>query len=83
MKKVCQRLVFSSGENLQRIYVRNRPKLLTNSNPGVYQLDAIEVHGGIKEKCWKMQHKTSTRQHEVKLEMIQDTLKIAMENSID
>ena len=31
--------ISGDGENLQRILCKNKPKLLPNSNPGVYQLD--------------------------------------------
>ena len=31
--------ISGDGEKLQRILCKNKPKLLPNSNPGVYQLD--------------------------------------------
>ena len=34
-----QNIVFTLGENLQRILCKNKSKLLPNNNPGVYQLD--------------------------------------------
>ena len=38
-KKVNNDITFISGKNLQSILCRNKPKLLPNSHPGVYQLD--------------------------------------------
>ena len=39
LKKVDRDIFFTSGKNLQSILCQNKPKLLTNSHPGVYQLD--------------------------------------------
>ena len=39
-KKIGQDITFTLGKNLQQILCeRNKPKLLPNSQPGVYQLD--------------------------------------------
>ena len=38
-KKVNKGITFISGKNLQSILCQNKPKLLPNSHPGVYQLD--------------------------------------------
>ena len=38
-KKVNKDITFTSGKNLQSILCQNKPKLLPNSHPGVYQLD--------------------------------------------
>ena len=39
-KKIGKDIVFTSGKNLQQILCqKNKPKLLPNSQPGVYQLD--------------------------------------------
>ena len=38
-KKVNKDIIFTSGNNLQSILCQNKPKLLPNSHPGVYQLD--------------------------------------------
>ena len=38
-KKVNKDITFTSGRNLQSILCQNKPKLLPNSHPGVYQLD--------------------------------------------
>ena len=38
-KKVNKKITFTSGKNLQSILCQNKPKLLPNSHPGVYQLD--------------------------------------------
>ena len=38
-KKVNKDITFTSGKNLQSILCQNKPKLLPNSDPGVYQLD--------------------------------------------
>ena len=38
-KKVNKDITFTSGKNLQSILCQNKPKLLPNSHPGMYQLD--------------------------------------------
>ena len=38
-KKVNKDITFTSGKNSQSILYQNKPKLLPNSHPGVYQLD--------------------------------------------
>ena len=39
-QKIEKDIAFTSGENLQQILCqKNKPKLLPNSQPGVYQLD--------------------------------------------
>ena len=38
-KKINKDITFTSGKNLQSILCQNKPKLLPNSHPGVYQLD--------------------------------------------
>ena len=38
-KKVNKNVTFTSGKNLQSILCQNKPKLLPNSHPGMYQLD--------------------------------------------
>ena len=38
-KKLNKDVIFTSGKNLQNILCQNKPKLLANSHPGVYQLD--------------------------------------------
>ena len=38
-KKVNKDINFTSGNNLQSILCQNKPKLLPNSHPAVYQLD--------------------------------------------
>ena len=38
-KKVNKGITFTFGKNLQSILCQNKPKLLPNSHPGVYQLD--------------------------------------------
>ena len=38
-KKVNKDITFTSGKNLRSILCQNKPKLLPNSHPGVYQLD--------------------------------------------
>ena len=39
-KKIGKNIAFTSGKNLQQIlFQKNKPKLLPNSQPGVYQLD--------------------------------------------
>ena len=38
-KKVNKNITLTSGKNLQSILCQNKPKLLPNSHPGVYQLD--------------------------------------------
>ena len=38
-KKVKKGITFTSGKNWQTILCQNKPKLLPNSHPGVYQLD--------------------------------------------
>ena len=37
-KKVNKNITLTSGKNLQSILCQNKPKLLPNSHPGVYQL---------------------------------------------
>ena len=39
-KNVKKDITFTSGKNLQGILCQNNPKLPSNSNPGVYQLDS-------------------------------------------
>ena len=39
LKKVNKDIIFTSGKNLQNILCQNKPQLLPNSHPGVYQLD--------------------------------------------
>ena len=39
-KKIGKYIAFTSGKNLQQVFCqKNKPKLLPNSQPGVYQLD--------------------------------------------
>ena len=39
-KKIEKDIAFTSGKNLQQSFCqKNKPKLLPNSQPGVYQLD--------------------------------------------
>lgn len=38
-KKVGKNIAFTSSNNLQKILCKNKPKLLPNSYPGIYQLD--------------------------------------------
>lgn len=38
-KKVGKNIAFTSSKNLQQILCQNKPKLLPNSHPGIYQLD--------------------------------------------
>ena len=39
VKKVNKGIIFTFGKNLQSILCQNKPKLIPNSHPGVYQLD--------------------------------------------
>ena len=57
LKKVGQKIVFTRGENDQSILCRNKPKLLPNSDPGIYQLDCTCKRKYIGEsKKRKSQH---------------------------
>lgn len=73
LKKVGQKTVFTRGENEQSILCRNKPKLLPNSGPGVYQLDCTckrKYIGESKKKSLNTPYRASTRQHKGRLEPI-------------
>ena len=63
-KKIGKDIAFTSGKNLQQILCqKKKPKLLANSQPGVYQLDCScnrkYISESKKEGTYTM-HKTST-----------------------
>ena len=39
VKKVNKGIIFTFGKNVKSILCQNKPKLIPNSHPGVYQLD--------------------------------------------
>ena len=66
-KKIGKDIAFTSGKNLQQILCqKNKPKLLPNSQPGVYQLDCLcnGKYIGLSKKKKKessyTMHRTST-----------------------
>ena len=63
-KKIGKDIAFTSGKNLQQILCqKNKSKLLTNSEPGVYQLRLRvqwEIYMRVKKEGSYMMHRTST-----------------------